>query len=263
MAGQQALLLVGFLLPGLLLSEAAKILTLSLVGGSHFLLVNRVSQILQDHGCNVTMLLQRGNLLPPGFTEEEKSYKVINWFLPEDDNKEFKKSLHFFMEETFEHPHVHLFVTHGGINSVTETIQHGLPMVEIPLFGDQPENLLRVDAKNFGVSIQLKQIKAETLALNMKQVIEDKRQKSAMVDSSIMKRSHPLTPSQRLVGWINHILQTGGAAHLKPHTFQQPWWHEQYVLDLFSFLLAVTLDTAWLCGQLLGLVARCCVGPGS
>lgn len=32
MAGQQALLLVGFLLPGLLLSEAAKILTLSLVG---------------------------------------------------------------------------------------------------------------------------------------------------------------------------------------------------------------------------------------
>lgn len=56
-----------------------------------------------------------------------------------------------------------------------EAIQHGLPMVEIPLFGDQPENLLRVDAKNFGVSIQLKQIKAETLALNMKQVIEDKR----------------------------------------------------------------------------------------
>nr|XP_030699515.2 UDP-glucuronosyltransferase 3A2 [Globicephala melas] len=301
MAGQQALLLVGFLLPGLLLSEAAKILTLSLVGGSHFLLMNRVSQILQDHGCNVTMLLQRGNLLPPGFTEEEKSYKVINWFLPEDDNKEFKKSFHFFMEETFEgrstfehvlaileqlglpcshllgrndtmnslknenfraslvisvprHPHVHLFVTHGGINSVMEAIQHGLLMVEIPLFGDQPENLLRVDAKNFGVSIQLKQIKAETLALNMKQVIEDKRQKSAMVDTSIMKRSHPLTPSQRLVGWINHILQTGGAAHLKPHTFQQPWW-EQYLLEVLLFLLVVTLGTSWLCGHLLGLVA--------
>ena len=32
MAGQQALLLFGFLLPGLLFSEAAKILTVSLVG---------------------------------------------------------------------------------------------------------------------------------------------------------------------------------------------------------------------------------------
>ena len=56
-----------------------------------------------------------------------------------------------------------------------EAIQHGVPMVGIPFFGDQPENLFRVEAKNFGVSIQVKQIKAETLALKMKQVIEDKR----------------------------------------------------------------------------------------
>ncbi|TKC50343.1 hypothetical protein EI555_002004, partial [Monodon monoceros] len=237
MAGQQALLLVRFLLPGLLLSEAAKILTLSLP------ISLRISTLIitKMKLCTVPRW-KPFSTDESGFTEEEKSYKVINWFLPEDDNKEFKKSFHFFMEETFEgsvllpllfatgHPHVHLFVTHGGINSVMEAIQHGLLM--------------------------LKQIKAETLALNMKQVIEDKRltppsvsankQKSAMVDTSIMKRSHPLTPSQRL---------TAGAAHLKPHTFQQPWWHEQYLLDLFSFLLAVTLGTTWLCGQLLGLVA--------
>ncbi|XP_059772210.1 G-protein coupled receptor-associated protein LMBRD2 isoform X2 [Balaenoptera ricei] len=91
---------------------------------------------------------------------------------------------------------------------------------------------------------------------------ESGRQKSAMVDTSIMKHSHPLTPSQRLVGWIDHILQTGGAVHLKPYTFQQ-LWHEQYLLDVFLFLLAVTRGTTWLCGQLLGLAARCCVGPGS
>nr|XP_031532536.1 UDP-glucuronosyltransferase 3A2 [Vicugna pacos]XP_031532539.1 UDP-glucuronosyltransferase 3A2 [Vicugna pacos] len=100
MRGQRVLLLVGFLLPGLLLSETAKILTLSLMGGSHFLLMDRISQILQDHGHNVTMFLQRGNLLLSGFKEGEKSYNVINWLLPEDFNKEFKKSFDFFMEET-------------------------------------------------------------------------------------------------------------------------------------------------------------------
>ncbi|XP_006074944.3 UDP-glucuronosyltransferase 3A1 isoform X1 [Bubalus bubalis] len=512
MAGQQALLLFGFLLPGLLFSEAAKILTVSLVGGSHFLLMNQISQILQDHGHNVTMLLQKGNLLLPGFKEEEKSYKVFNWFLPEDCNEEFKRSFHSFMEKTFVgrckfehflnimellghhcshllrrkdvmnslknenfdlvivemfdycpflvaeklgkpfvavlpsalgtvdfglpsplsyvpvfyslltdqmdfwgrvknflmffeffkkqweiqsayddtikehfpddsrpvlshlltkaelwfvnsdfafdfarpllpntvcigglmskpvkpvpqefenfitkfgdsgfvlvslgsmvsfirsqevlkemnsafarlpqgviwkynpsrwpkdiklapnvkivhwlpqndllgHPHIRLFVSHGGMNSIMEAIQHGVPMVGIPLFGDQHENLLRVKAKKFGVSIQLKQIKAETLALKMKQVIEDKRYKSAAEAASIIRRSQPLTPAQRLVGWIDHILQTGGAAHLKPHAFQQPWY-EQYLLDVFLFLLVVTLGTAWLCGKLLGLVAR-------
>ena len=81
------------------------------------------------------------------------------------------------------------------------------------------------------------------------------RYKSAAVAASIIRRSHPLTPAQRLVGWIDHILQTGGAAHLKPHALQQPW-HEQYLLDVFLFLLVVTLGTLWLCGKLLGMVAR-------
>ncbi|XP_004422791.1 PREDICTED: UDP-glucuronosyltransferase 3A1-like isoform X1 [Ceratotherium simum simum] len=512
MGSPRALLLICSFLPGLLISEAAKILTLSLVGGSHYLLMDRVSQILQDHGHNVTLLLQRANLLISGFKEEEKSYQVITWLPPEDYNKEFMKFFDFFMEETlagrdtfesflklmellglqcshllrrsdimdslknenfdlvivesfdfcpflvaeklgkpyvavlpssfggvdfgpprplsyvpmlhsfltdrmdfwgrlknflmffgfsmkqwqihsmfdntikehfpegsrpilshllkkaelwfvnsdfafdfarpllpntvyvggltakpvkavpqeFEnfiakfgdsgfvlvslgsmvsssssqevlkemnsafahlpqgviwkckpslwpkdiklaanvkivdwlpqsdllaHPHIRLFVTHGGINSIMETIQHGVPMVGIPIFGDQPENLFRVEAKKFGVSIQLKQIKAETLALKMKQVIEDKRYKSAAVAASIIRRSHPLTPAQRLVGWIDHILQTGGAVHLKPHAFQQPW-HEQYLLDVFLFLLVVTVGTLWLCGKLLGMVAR-------
>ena len=49
-----------------------------------------------------------------------------------------------------------------------------MPMVGIPVFEDQDENLLRVETRKFGVSIQLEQMKAETLALKMKQVMEDK-----------------------------------------------------------------------------------------
>ncbi|XP_078301025.1 UDP-glucuronosyltransferase 3A1-like isoform X2 [Panthera onca] len=166
--------------------------------------------------------------------------KIVDW-LPQND--------------LLAHPRIRLFVTHGGLNSIMEAIQHGVPIVGIPVLGDQPENMVRVEAKKFGVSIQLKQIKAETLALKMKEVIEDKRYKSAAVAASIIRRSHPLTPAQRLVGWTDHILQTGGAAHLKPHALQQPW-HEQYLLDVFLFLLVVTLGTLWLCGKLLGMVAR-------
>ncbi|XP_036266711.1 UDP-glucuronosyltransferase 3A2 isoform X1 [Pipistrellus kuhlii] len=153
------------------------------------------------------------------------------------------------------HPSIRLFVTHGGMNSVMESIQHGVPMVGIPLLVDQPGNFIRVEAKHLGVSIPIEQLNAETLALKMKQVIGDKSYKSAAVAASIIRRSHPLTPVQRLVGWIDHILQTGGAAHLKPYAFQQPWY-EQYLLDVFLFLLGVALGAVWLCGKLLGLVAR-------
>uniref|UniRef100_A0A8C0KWF3 glucuronosyltransferase n=1 Tax=Canis lupus dingo TaxID=286419 RepID=A0A8C0KWF3_CANLU len=148
--------------------------------------------------------------------------KIVDW-LPQND--------------LLAHPHIHLFVTHCGMNSIMEAIQHGVSMVGIPVFEEQ-----------FGVSIQLQQIKAETFALKMKY-------KSAAMAASIIRRSHPLTPAQRLVGWIDHILQTGGAAHLKPYALQQPW-HEQYLLDVILFLLVVTLGTLWLCGKLLGMVAR-------
>uniref|UniRef100_A0A8C7A8P7 UDP-glucuronosyltransferase n=1 Tax=Neovison vison TaxID=452646 RepID=A0A8C7A8P7_NEOVI len=166
--------------------------------------------------------------------------KIMDW-LPQND--------------LLAHPRIRLFVTHGGLNSIMEAIQHGVPMVGIPVLREQTENLIRVEAKKFGISIQLKQIKAETLALKMKEVIEDKRYKSAAVAASIIRHSHPLTPDQRLVGWIDHILQTEGAAHLKAHGLQQPW-HEQYLLDVFLFLLVVTLSILWLCGKLVGIVAR-------
>nr|XP_034379497.1 UDP-glucuronosyltransferase 3A2-like isoform X2 [Arvicanthis niloticus] len=153
------------------------------------------------------------------------------------------------------HPSIRLFVTHGGMNSVNEAIQHGVPMVGIPFFADQPENMVRVEAKKIGVSVQIQTLKAETFALTMKEVIEDKRYKSAAMASKIIRQSQPLTPAQRLVGWIDHILLTGGAAHLKPHVFQQPW-HEQYLLDVFLFLLGIILGTLWLCLKVLGAVAR-------
>ncbi|GAB5567324.1 UDP-glucuronosyltransferase 3A1 isoform X2 [Prionailurus iriomotensis] len=100
MAGQRVLLLAGFLLPGFLLSEAAKILTVSLVGGSHHLLLDQVSQILQAHGHNVTMLHQRGNSFISDFKEKEISYQVIPWLPPEDCNKGLKNNFDFFIEES-------------------------------------------------------------------------------------------------------------------------------------------------------------------
>uniref|UniRef100_A0A673T489 UDP-glucuronosyltransferase n=1 Tax=Suricata suricatta TaxID=37032 RepID=A0A673T489_SURSU len=86
--------------------------------------------------------------------------KIVDW-LPQND--------------LLAHPCIRLFVTHGGMNSIMEAIQHGVPMVGIPVLGDHPENMVRVESKKIGVSIQLKQIKAETLALKMKEVMEDER----------------------------------------------------------------------------------------
>ncbi|KAL1783033.1 UDP-glucuronosyltransferase 3A2 isoform X2 [Sigmodon hispidus] len=137
-----------------------------------------------------------------------------------------------------------------------EAIQNGVPIVGIPFSADQPKNMALVEAKKNGVSVQLETLKAETFALPLKEVIEDKRYKSAAMAARTIMHSHPLTSFQHLVGWMDHILQTGEGTHLKPHGFQQPW-HVHNLLDVLLFLLALTLGILWLLRKVLGLLLRC------
>uniref|UniRef100_A0A673SKQ0 Uncharacterized protein n=1 Tax=Suricata suricatta TaxID=37032 RepID=A0A673SKQ0_SURSU len=97
MVGQRVLLLAGFFLSEFLLSEAAKILIGSSLGGSHHLLLDRVSEILQDHGYNVTMLRYGAEFLIP--ENNEKPYQVISCLPPEDYEKEINQTFNYFMTE--------------------------------------------------------------------------------------------------------------------------------------------------------------------
>lgn len=48
------------------------------------------------------------------------------------------------------HPQTKLFVAHGGTNGVQEAIYHGVPVLGIPLFFDQYDNLLRLQERGAG-----------------------------------------------------------------------------------------------------------------
>ena len=56
-----------------------------------------------------------------------------------------------------------LFITHGGMNSVSEAMVHGVPMVVIPFVSDQPVNARQVEKLGLGKVLEYKTITANAL----------------------------------------------------------------------------------------------------
>ncbi|KAM4808359.1 UDP-glucuronosyltransferase 3A1-like [Rhinophrynus dorsalis] len=133
------------------------------------------------------------------------------------------------------HPKARLLVTHGGLNSLMEAVYHGVPVVGIPLFGDQFDNVVRIKAKKMGTFILPDHLNAESFANTIRHVTEDKSYKASAMHLSLIHRSHPFPPDQQLVRWVDHIIKVGGGDHLRPYAFQQPWY-QQYLLDVILFI---------------------------
>ena len=66
-----------------------------------------------------------------------------------------------------------LFITHGGMNSVSEAMIHGVPMLVIPFVSDQPVNARQVEKLGLGKVLDYKDITAGTLRDAAFTVMED------------------------------------------------------------------------------------------
>jgi glucuronosyltransferase len=51
------------------------------------------------------------------------------------------------------HSKTKAFITHGQTNGIYELIHHGIPIMGIPLFVDQPDNIIHMKAKGAAVRL--------------------------------------------------------------------------------------------------------------
>ncbi len=66
-----------------------------------------------------------------------------------------------------------VFVTHGGMNSSSEALYYGVPLVVIPVTGDQPLVAKRVNEVGAGIRLNRKELTSEMLRESVKKVMDD------------------------------------------------------------------------------------------
>lgn len=69
------------------------------------------------------------------------------------------------------HPKMKGFITHAGYNSLLEASNAGIPLVMIPLFGDQAGNRRKAERHGIAIGIDKHEITTERLTSALEQIL--------------------------------------------------------------------------------------------
>ena len=141
-----------------------------------------------------------------------------------------------------------LFITHGGVNGQLEALYHGVPLLTMPLFGDQKYNGKVAQDKGFGLTLDPYNFTAEDVTATINSMLGvDSKYRETIARCSAIVGSFP-SAQERFVFWVDHILRFGGA-HLRPTFVDLPMW-KLFLLDIVAFGLVLLVSVVLMC--------RCC-----
>lgn len=76
-------------------------------------------------------------------------------------------------DDILAHRNVKVFITHGGLLGSTEAIYHGVPVIGIPIFGDQELNMARATRAGYGLTVNYRNLTQEALTWALKEVLNN------------------------------------------------------------------------------------------
>ncbi|KOX67538.1 UDP-glucuronosyltransferase 1-8 [Melipona quadrifasciata] len=136
----------------------------------------------------------------------------------------------------FKHKNLKAFITHGGLMSTQEAIYFGIPLVGIPLFGDQRVNLKLAANKKVAVNLgSLDNITEETLYNALETALYNETYRSNMKRLSNLFRERPMSAIDTAIYWIEYVSRNGFI--LQSPAIHLTWW-QQNLLDVYAFILA-------------------------
>ncbi|KAM9718548.1 UDP-glucuronosyltransferase 1A1-like isoform 2-T2 [Menidia menidia] len=151
--------------------------------------------------------------------------KVMKW-LPQND--------------LLAHPGARAFITHAGSHGLFEGLCHAVPMVMVPLDGDQPDNAHRIQSRGAGVVLNINTVTAETIIQGLTEVINDTRYKENVQRLSDLHKDRPMDPLHLSVYWTEFVMRHKGAKHLKAAVHELNWF-QYFSLDVLAFLTSIVL----------------------
>ncbi|KAF4519856.1 UDP-glycosyltransferase-14 [Ephemera danica] len=138
------------------------------------------------------------------------------------------------------HPNLRLFVTQGGLLSTQEAAYYGVPLVGIPMLGDQELNIKQSENIGIGIGIKYDNVTKMSFLETIQRVLYTPSYSEKAQQLKKRVRDQPQTPLERAMFWIEYVLRHEGAPHLQSPAIKLSWY-QLYLLDVAAVLLAALL----------------------
>lgn len=138
------------------------------------------------------------------------------------------------------HKNVILFITHGGIIGNQDGIYNGVPMLMIPLYGDQYRSSIKSVVSGYAQMLQYADVTVNSLSEKIAEMLSDKEfEKRAREMSQLFRVNSKASTADESMYWIKHVARHNASAHAKSKTINEQPWYIDLNLDILGALFFV------------------------
>ncbi|CAG9809897.1 unnamed protein product [Chironomus riparius] len=189
-----------------------------------------------------------------GKLKQKIIWRYSNETLP--DNPGNIKIGHWFPQrDILAHPNLKVFITHGGLLGTTEAIVEGVPVLGIPVFGDQMMNLMKTVARGYGLQVLYPDLSEETFGNALKELLRNRVYKDKAKKISKIFNDRPRTPQQEVVYWTEYVARHNGAAHLQAESVNFNYI-QLFSFDVYIILAIISLIVLYIEFKILKIILR-------
>lgn len=138
------------------------------------------------------------------------------------------------------HKNIKLFITHGGLGSMIEARYHGVPILGIPVYGDQMANIDMAVNDGWAIKIDYANLREETLSNGIYEILHNSKYSDKIKYLSSIYRDRPITPLENAVFWTEYVIRHRGARHIQSNSIHLNFF-QLHSLDVVGLLCIITL----------------------
>lgn len=184
---------------------------------------------------------------------------VMKWELDELEGKPENVFISKWLpqDDVLAHKNLKAFISHCGYGGLIEAKYHGVPIIGVPIFGDQPTNADVIVKEGWGIRIDLLEITEEKFLKGIEEVLNNSAYSEVVKNLSILAKDRPMNARETAVYWIEYIIRHRGAPHMHYPAADLNFFQDNSY-DLIAFLVVLLYVIYRVLKLIIGRLCRLC-----